>query len=63
MSTEINQEKLLENIQNQIKKMIKEVKIASIPMDSIAKPSSDDFEIKKNFPCLKCQQFPVGSVQ
>ena len=43
--------------------MKKEVKVASIPMESITKPTSDDFEIKKNFPCLKCQQFPVGSVQ
>ena len=48
------EEKLQEKIQNQIKNMIKEVKVASISMDQIAKPTPEDFEIKKNFPCLKC---------
>jgi len=27
------------------------------------KPTADEFAIKSNFPCLKCEQFPVGCIQ
>ena len=32
-------------------------------MDSIAKPTQDEFTIANTLPCLRCKTFPVGEVQ